>query len=416
MFEALFGTELPLALRFFIAFVFVLGLIGGAAYLVRRFGAGALSSAAARGRQPRLAVVDSAPIDGRRRLVIVRRDNVEHLVMIGGPSDVVVETNIVRAAPATAAREPASMRVAPEPMTRHAQAPEGNMWPLQPEPLTPPQRAPMEEPAWSSAMAEPAIRANSDRLAGLATELGRIAPGPAAGRPMAEPAPTRSPDTRSPDIRSPDIRPPEYVAARPAPEPRRMAPVPPQPPAAPPAPPPAPAPAAPTSSDEQNLAEMAHRLEAALRRPNAHGPAPAEATMNKPSVEQPVLRPTPAEHIPAPRPAAAEAPHPEPKFAPVEHRFHEIKPVEPMPADITVQDPRIPQPRMPEQRIPDPRIAETRMAEPRIPELKIPEPRIAEPKIPEPRAAEPKPQSTKSVYDSLEQEMASLLGRPSGKP
>ncbi|MFX4827856.1 hypothetical protein ABTB65_19095, partial [Acinetobacter baumannii] len=46
---------------------------------------------------PRLAVIDAAAVDGRRRLVLVRRDNIEHLLMIGGPSDVVVETNIVRA-------------------------------------------------------------------------------------------------------------------------------------------------------------------------------------------------------------------------------------------------------------------------------------------------------------------------------
>ena len=98
MFEALFGTEMPLALRFFIAFLFVLALIGGAAYVVRRFGSGALNSAAARGRQPRLAVIDAAPVDGRRRLVLIRRDNVEHLIMIGGPSDIVIESRILPAA------------------------------------------------------------------------------------------------------------------------------------------------------------------------------------------------------------------------------------------------------------------------------------------------------------------------------
>jgi hypothetical protein len=42
-------------------------------------------------------VIDAAAVDGRRRLVLVRRDNVEHLLMIGGPADLVVEPNIVRA-------------------------------------------------------------------------------------------------------------------------------------------------------------------------------------------------------------------------------------------------------------------------------------------------------------------------------
>ena len=49
---------------------------------------------------PRLAVIDAAAVDGRRRLVLVRRDNIEHLLMIGGPTDIVVEPNIVRAMPA----------------------------------------------------------------------------------------------------------------------------------------------------------------------------------------------------------------------------------------------------------------------------------------------------------------------------
>src|SRR5580698_7982247 len=96
MFDTLFGAEMPLAVRFFLAFLIVLGLIGATAWAVRRFGAGRLGGNA-RGRQPRLAVVDFASVDGRRRLILVRRDNVEHLLMIGGPSDVVVEPNIVRA-------------------------------------------------------------------------------------------------------------------------------------------------------------------------------------------------------------------------------------------------------------------------------------------------------------------------------
>ena len=100
MFETLFGAEMPLAVRFFLAFLIVLGLIGLTAWAVRRFGTGRLGSNT-RGRQPRLAVVDHASVDGRRRLILVRRDNVEHLVMIGGPTDLVVEPNIVRAVAAS---------------------------------------------------------------------------------------------------------------------------------------------------------------------------------------------------------------------------------------------------------------------------------------------------------------------------
>lgn len=47
-----------------------------------------------RGRMPRLGVLDVVAVDTRRRLVLIRRDDVEHLVMIGGPNDFVIETRI----------------------------------------------------------------------------------------------------------------------------------------------------------------------------------------------------------------------------------------------------------------------------------------------------------------------------------
>lgn len=70
-------------------------------------------------RQPRLAVLDAAAIDTRRRLVLVRRDDVEHLIMIGGPTDLVVESRIVpqdapQPAVATVKAETAATRPAAE--------------------------------------------------------------------------------------------------------------------------------------------------------------------------------------------------------------------------------------------------------------------------------------------------------------
>lgn len=44
--------------------------------------------------EPRLSVSEQASVDSRRKLVLVRRDDVEHLIMTGGPVDVVIETNI----------------------------------------------------------------------------------------------------------------------------------------------------------------------------------------------------------------------------------------------------------------------------------------------------------------------------------
>lgn len=43
---------------------------------------------------PRLAVMDVARIDEKRRVILVRRDDVEHLVLIGGQNDVLLEGNI----------------------------------------------------------------------------------------------------------------------------------------------------------------------------------------------------------------------------------------------------------------------------------------------------------------------------------
>lgn len=52
-------------------------------------------------RGQRIGISEYYEVDKLRRLVIVRRDNVEHLVLIGGPQDIVIEAGIgaVPAAP-----------------------------------------------------------------------------------------------------------------------------------------------------------------------------------------------------------------------------------------------------------------------------------------------------------------------------
>ncbi len=49
-----------------------------------------------RARQARLGIVDAFDLDRQRQLIIVRRDNTEHLIMIGGPNDLLIESEIVR--------------------------------------------------------------------------------------------------------------------------------------------------------------------------------------------------------------------------------------------------------------------------------------------------------------------------------
>jgi len=123
--------------------------------------------AGGRNRAPRLAVVDAAAVDAQRRLVLVRRDNVEHLILIGGPSDVVIEPGIrrddleralherqMRAPEPKAKRPPVAPKVEPAPAPvqaptappspaaprRHAVAvtpPEAEIIPEAPEPVAP---------------------------------------------------------------------------------------------------------------------------------------------------------------------------------------------------------------------------------------------------------------------------------------
>jgi flagellar protein FliO/FliZ len=93
--------DLESYLRFVLALIAVLGLIGLIAWAARRFGlvpGGAIGT----GRGRRLVVVETMPLDGKRRLVLVRRDDREHLLLLGSgaASDLVVERDI--AAKATA--------------------------------------------------------------------------------------------------------------------------------------------------------------------------------------------------------------------------------------------------------------------------------------------------------------------------
>jgi flagellar protein FliO/FliZ len=335
-----FFGSMPFPVQFFLAFVIVLGLIGATAWAVRRFGAGRLGGVGMRGRQPRLAVIDYASVDGRRRLVLIRRDNVEHLVMIGGPSDVVVESNIVRA---TAAPREASVARPPaaDTLPRAIPLPDnaGNgAWALQPEPAVPigGARAPRgelapEEPASVPLQphAEAAPRTQRDTLAALADELSTRPAAPPRNRPQpsARPHPPEPRQEPRPETRQ---------------EPRLSM---------------APSTAAESASvADQSLAEMAHRLEAALRKPAAKAERSDARAAPMPRAPAPVDQAAPAEVAPAPTPP----------------------PAPPSPAP------------------PPPRAARATDAKP-------------------PRAENKPPNPGKMLYDSLEQEMASLLGRPTAK-
>jgi len=80
------------------AFIFVIALIILGAWLWRSMlenGVALPGQALFKGAvEKRIGAIETASIDSRRKLVLIRRDNVEHLIMTGGPVDVVIETNI----------------------------------------------------------------------------------------------------------------------------------------------------------------------------------------------------------------------------------------------------------------------------------------------------------------------------------
>lgn len=117
--------------------------------VMRLFGRG-LSAAARNGRPSRLGIVDAFDLDRHRQLVIVRRDNVEHLIMIGGPNDLVIESAIERAQPSLAERRDPVVQTAPPmpsgPRPAHpAPAPSAPVASPPPSPPPPPPVAPAFE-------------------------------------------------------------------------------------------------------------------------------------------------------------------------------------------------------------------------------------------------------------------------------
>ncbi len=79
--------------RFALALILVLGLIGLTAWGARRLGL--VHPITPRGgRERRLGIIETTPVDAKRRLVLVRRDDVEHLVLLGPGGDTVIENHI----------------------------------------------------------------------------------------------------------------------------------------------------------------------------------------------------------------------------------------------------------------------------------------------------------------------------------
>lgn len=93
--------EIAEYLRFFVALLFVVGLIAGTGILARRFGFVPGAATGGSSREKRLEIVETITLDAKRRMMLVRRDGREHLILLGTDSETVLETGIERPAPLT---------------------------------------------------------------------------------------------------------------------------------------------------------------------------------------------------------------------------------------------------------------------------------------------------------------------------
>ncbi len=81
-------------MQFAIVLVFVLALIFLLTWVLRNFTGMGHGQASFARKQKRLGILEGISMGGRQKLVLVRRDNVEHLLLIGGTNDLVVESAI----------------------------------------------------------------------------------------------------------------------------------------------------------------------------------------------------------------------------------------------------------------------------------------------------------------------------------
>lgn len=114
--------EFTTYLQAFLGLAIVLGLILGLSYGLKRLGFGD-GLKGPLGRRRRLGTVEAVMLDGRHKAILLRRDDVEHLVLIGPNTSQVIETGITPPSLAPGA-PPASTDATPSdatPATRFSQ-------------------------------------------------------------------------------------------------------------------------------------------------------------------------------------------------------------------------------------------------------------------------------------------------------
>ena len=87
------AADLPDFIRVIIALSLVIGLMGALAFVLKKMGL-ATDTLVKTGDKQRLKIIESLPLDARRRLIIVQCDDKEHLIVLGNNTETIVDKNI----------------------------------------------------------------------------------------------------------------------------------------------------------------------------------------------------------------------------------------------------------------------------------------------------------------------------------
>lgn len=415
-----FGATGATVVRYALALAVVAGLLLLLRWVLRNYAAGGQLSIG-RSRHNRLTVVEQIALDQRRRLLLVRRDGVEHLILVGGANDLVVEPTIIRgvpvgslgraarpAAPSTTAVEDAEPSAAEMPAVATAPAAPAVEAPVAPRPVAIPRQPAAVEPvrpAFPSHVAgehpkATSIQARLNRVQPRTQETARSASAspyipPEAHRvePTIAPISAIVSDSQSPERPEPAHEAPQ--AERKA-EPLRVVPA-----------------IEPTPAIEESTGfdDLARQLDEALK---------SEIEEMKIEAAEPPVAPEPKAKAEPPRPVAAaasawlrpratQAPRPIAPREPVATREPSLprEPVisrEPTP----VREPSAPA--APTRSLHRPLVAEPRAAvEPPPEPAVVPEPVVAPRAIEKPAEAPEEDVRNSAEFSSLEDEMARLL-------
>lgn len=429
----MFGSDGSPIVQYLVIFAIIFSVLAAIVFVVRRLTGGgrALQTRGARARQPRLGIIDVYELDRSRQLILLRRDNVEHLLLVGGPNDVVVERNIQRGQrplPEAALRGEPAAEPLPDPLAEAGRLPE--------PPLAIAEGAARRaEPAFEMPVVVPApvpgshtpppVRLPIDAALIAGDEPGRDIPVPAPEpAPVAQGPVAQGPVAKGPVARTRPGRKPPSIE-RPADTVRPTDPGFVLPPLTTP-------PSEPRPVDPSILSDMARQLQAAIARPSS-AVAPPPSSVTPPAPAAPVAKPEPeadplaammASLTPRIDPVAPASP-PKPKSEP---ELVKSPPAEPSPAPPPPEPLPAPAPPQPiPAPAPAPAPAETPAAAP-PPPPPPPPPRPPRPPeqarpvpppqpIPAPAPPQPEAKSPGNPFsvEEIEAEFARLLGRPLDK-